>query len=271
MTKRNETKPSAVKVLILLLCILLTISVAVLAGRIIYLNLTAPKEGTAVVPDNILQSSTSSSETDTDFPSVTDTSQLQPPSAETNTSEPDKGPETAITLHARQTSDNKPFQAENLLPGDKVIGTYAVKVTHKADVAVYFQAEVREEIKNLAQILQIKVTRSDTGKILYEGPFASLSQEGYGEVFKATPEKETVTPYEIEVSLPTSAGNEYSGASLTADFQWSVRETDVLLPPTSDREHLLLYTAALGTTALALLLFFVIRQKRKGDDHGKEA
>ncbi len=172
-----------------------------------------------------------------------------------------------IELYKGQPSDNEKFQVTNMLPGDTETKYFAVKVSHHADVIVYFNAEVTEQTKQLADVLHIKVTHLENGKVVYDGTFAEMNTDGYGETFTATQSTETVAYYKIEVSLPTSTGNEYQAAKLLADFTWMVKDAGpVDSPQTGDNSNIMLYFIIMCCSlAMIIILLFTKRREREVD------
>ncbi|MDO4618572.1 MAG: LPXTG cell wall anchor domain-containing protein [Clostridia bacterium] len=133
--------------------------------------------------------------------------------------------ENGVELYRGNAEGNLSFRVMDMLPGDIETKTYNIKVHHHANLKVYFTAVVMDETKNLSDILNIKVTHVENNNVIYDGSFADMTMDGYEEYFYASQGKITVATYKIEVSLPTSAGNEYQSAMLKADFMWFVKDT----------------------------------------------
>ncbi len=283
----DETKnkiSKKVKIIIAILLALVILSGGALAGRVIYLNYFADKSATVVVPDNLIGEdptpSENSGETESSGqPTESDSSGETTSAPETdNTSTPSstntnsnsnsanaQNKATTIALHKNQPSDNEKFTVENMLPGDAETKYFAVKVNHHADVIVYFKTEVTEQTKNLADVLHIKVTHLDSSKVLYDGTFADMNIDGYGVSFETTQSTETVAYYKIEVSLPTSTGNEYQAAKLMADFDWFVKDTGPLdSPQTGDNSNIALWVVIMcSSLAIMLILLFGKRREKE--------
>ncbi len=275
-------KTEKYKALIGVLLVLLLVSTGALTARVIYLNFFADNGMTSVVPDNLIgrnnTSTPSGSESpEQDEPSENKETNLRPnegvtdENAPSDTAEsPENGGETeaaVIELYYGHASDNEKFQATNMLPGDSETKYFAVKVSHHSDVYVYFKAEVTEETKKLADILHIKVTHLENGNVIYNGSFADMNKVGYAEMFDASERTETVAYYEIEVSLPTSAGNEYQAAKLMADFDWYVEDTAPLDPPqTGDDGNIMPYVIIMCVSFLMLTVLLLFRRREKEDE-----
>ncbi len=279
-----------VKTIIAILLALLILTAGALAVRVVYLNYFKDNTSTMVVPDNLIGEEDSTSDTtsapDASNPATDDTDSSEPPNESTGTettvpeaSAPTESTGTnngntsaetkaaVIELYKGQHSDNEKFQVQNMLPGDTEVKYFAVKVSHHADAIVYFNAVVTEQTKNLADVLHIKVTHLENGKVIYDGTFADMNIDGYGETFATTQKTETVAYYKIEVSLPTSAGNEYQAAKLLADFTWTVKDTGALdSPQTGDNSNIMLYFIVMCCSlAVIIILMFTKRREREVD------
>ncbi len=289
MAEEKKKISRKVKVIIAILLALLILSAGALAARVIYLNYFNDTGTTVIVPDNIIgeesssttvpdgsETTDSSESTGTNSnptestpaesaPSASDTSAPTTNSGSANT---DKKEAAVIELYKGQSSDNEKFQVQNMLPGDTEVKYFAVKVSHHADVIVYFNAEVTEHTKNLADVLHIKVTHLENGKVIYDGTFADMDVNGYGETFATSQKTETVAYYKIEVSLPTSTGNEYQAAKLMADFNWSVKDVGPLdSPQTGDNSNIMLYLIIMCVSFfMILILLFTKRREREVDE-----
>ncbi len=283
MADKAKSKMSKkVKIIIAILLALVILSAGALAGRVIYLKYFADTSATVVVPDNLIgeESSTDTSAdtsdtSDTSAPADTSVPSDNETSAPTESVGTENGTNsgsnssqtkaTTIALHKGQASDNEKFEVTNMLPGDTETKYFAVKVNHHADVIVYFNADVTEQTKQLADVLHIKVTHLENGKVIYDGTFAEMNMDGYGETFATTQSTETVAYYKIEVSLPTSKGNEYQAAKLLADFDWYVKDTGPLdSPQTGDNSNITLWFILMcASLAIVIILLFAKRRERE--------
>ncbi len=249
---QNKSNISKTKTAIIILSALLALSVLALAVWLVFKHFSENGTSTSVAPDNKIAEHYGEGVLEFSVPEY---------QAENDSKKAE------ISLHSGQATDNSPFRVENMLPGDKVTGEYAVKISHHGDVVVYFSAPVTAETKELSDILHIKVTHNESGDTVCEGSFSSLSADGYVKVFRTNTSTETVATYTVEVSLPTSAGNEYQGASLTADFVWSVKDTAPLDPPqTGDSNGVIWIVAGISLVLLVLIIFIMKRRKEQDDD-----
>ncbi len=281
----NGNRGSWVKVIITLLVLLIALTVAALGLRLFHLYAFGGGSSTVVVPDNLIGApETSGEETsgestfevtdEADGETLYNEETLDTPSAEgselTGEGELSLDAEeteeeqyaTAIELYKGQAGDNERFEVKNMLPGDSVSGYYAVKVSHKAEVTVYFRAAVTEQTRMLSRALMIKVTSLERGSVIYEGRFADMGEEGYGVTFAASEPTESIGYYLIEVYLPTSTGNEYQNASLSADFIWEVRDTGVLEPPPTGDSIVLLWILLLLLSFIMILILLKRSRER---------
>ncbi len=287
MTDEKKTISKKVKAIIAILLALLILSAGALAVRVVYLNFFQDNTSTMVVPDNLIgedgmSAASSPDSTNTvalavdhavnsrfaEIKTVTRTHPASnPPILSANSTSADTvqaAPKdaTVIELYKGQPSDNEKFQVRNMLPGDSETKYYAVKVNHRAEVVVYFDAVVTEQTKRLADVLHIKVTRLDTDTVLYDGAFAGMKDDGYGTTLAASGSTETVAYYMIEASMPTSSGNEYQAASLLADFHWTVKDTELLDPPqTGDNSNIMRYFI-IAHCALVLIILLLVTKRR---------
>ncbi len=240
----------SIKAIIAVLLSLIVVCLALLAARIIYINNFEKKSVTAVASDNVI-----GSKAEVNVSKTEDTVSVTSLEAEEV---------TEIKLYKGKENFNEKFSVQNMFPGDKVEKNYALQINHNGEVAVFFTADVTEQTKNLADVLNIKVTLTNSGKIIYNGSFADMDLKGYKEIFKADSASETLAFYKIEVSLPTSVGNEHQAAELTADFKWWVEDDENLIPPeTRDTANVLLWGAVAFLSLLIIVFLFFFRIKKE--------
>ncbi len=292
MAEEEKKVSKKVKIIIAILLVLFLLSAGALAVRGVYLNFFADNSTTVVVPDNLIGEDSATSTTAPDgseattpgegagtdsnpaeskpvenTPSASDTSA---PTANSGSANADKKEAAVIELYKGQPSDNEKFQVTNMLPGDTEIKYFAAKVSHHADAIVYFNAVVTEQTKNLADVLHIKVTHIENDKVIYNGTFADMNIDGYGETFFATQSTETVAYYKIEVSMPTSTGNEYQAAKLMADFNWYVKDAGPLGPPqTGDNSNMMLYFIIMCCSLAMIIILLFFRRREKEDEYAE--
>ncbi len=291
--KKEKRKMSKSGIVILILLLLLLISIGALAIRLIYLHSQSEGGSSVVVPDNLIGTKPSDDPSVPIPPSSSGTS-VPPSSAATEPSAgettPSTGPQeteppaeteppvateppkeqyaASLALHKGQLTDNRKFTVKNMFPGDVETQYFCLKASHAGEITVYFTALVKDQTKNLADVLHIRVTQLDADRVLYDGPIGQMDLAGYGQSFQASAEEETLIYYKVEVSLPTSTGNEHQGAMLTADFQWFVTDDNNMMPPdTGDDSHIQLWTGLLiGSSVMLLILLLSRRRKEDADE-----
>lgn len=284
--------PKRLKIAIIILAVLLVISGGGLAARYIYLQFAAPAQTTAEVPDNLIGEEPESSAVEPpgtsdgeERPSGTvdekDESGLSPSdngesgtgnaagsagSNENSSPAADKPSAPVLELYAGRPDANQRFEVNNMLPGDTETKYFCVKAYHDADITLFFKADVTEQTKSLGDVLHIKVTHLDSGKVLFDAPFTEIDGQTVSELLKANAQEETTAYYQIDVSLDTSVGNEYQAAKLLADFQWYVEDEGGLTPPpqTGDTFNFAMWIT-LAASSLLLILLLLFGRRRKED------
>ncbi len=255
----EERSKRKVKTVITVLSILVVLSIGALATRILFLRLSADKSDTAVVRDNVIGEGTGAEGT-LDSGTVDD-------SPNKSGRARGKGEYAEIDIYKGHPSDSERFYSQNMLPGDSNVRQFAVKLNHNLNVDLYFSVNVTRQTKSLADVMNIKITRLESGAVLYDGAVSEMKADGYYETFSASKDTETVAYYEIEISMPTWAGNEYQASELWADFVWSVKDSG---PLTSPGTGVAAYAAVfgiltLGSAAMIVILLAVKLRKRKED------
>ncbi len=217
----NAIKLKKLKTAITVILIVFIISFIGLAARIVYVSFYYDRGATVVVPDNIVESKEAAIISRSSKLCIRPTviAAARAPQA------------TVVELYLGHAHDNEKFDVKDMLPGDTVEKYFCLKVHHDADVSVYFKVTDVAETKSLGNILNVKVTRIDSepDEVLCDGSFSGVKDKQFETVLTASAANETVAYYKIEVSLPTSAGNEYQAASLSAKFNWYAENPDT--PP----------------------------------------
>lgn len=172
----------------------------------------------------------------------------------------------AIELYQGNPQANVNFQCENMLPGDSVSQTFSVKVYHDKDLTLYFNENITDEIKNLGDVLELKVVDADTGEVICDSSFTQSDGIEYLKTLKANTQGETVVNFIIDAAVDTSVGNEYQGAALSADFKWYVNIDDQegLTPPQTGEKPITVIYIILGV-ACVILITSVLIKRCKGD------
>lgn len=270
----KQKKISKTKLAIIILIILLILSIGGLAAQYVYFKYFAPTQSTVTVPDNLIGDD--SEGTDVPDPKPEPEPEAPTPDAPgTDSTEPGQqtpsAPETKATkleLFKGHPGDNERFEVRNLFPGDLETKYFCVKAYHDRDITLFFRATVKEETKALGDVLHIKVTHLDTGKVLCDAPFSEINGEEFPEVLSRNTAEETDAYYRVDVSLDTSVGNDYQAAMLLADFEWFVND-DGLNPKTGDDTNVNLWLGiAIGSFLLLmlLLLLLLVKRRKESDD-----
>lgn len=286
MEEQERNGPSGMKVVIVVLAVLLVLSAGGLAARYVYLRWFAPAQATVTVPDNLIGEEVSRPESDAASGEALqpDTPEASPdgdgasapaakaPAVETGSvdtvSEEDKAQAAYLTLFQGRPDANKPFEARGLLPGDSVTQYFCIKAYHDADIPLYFRAEVTEETKALADVLQVRVTDPESGAVVAEGMLADLQGREFSLGLSANSEGESTVYYRVDVSLDTAVGNAYQEAVLKADFHWYVKDGGLTPPQTGAAADLVLW-CVLGASALLLILLLVFKRRKGETRHGQ--
>lgn len=273
MREEKTKKSGRLKIAIIILSVLLVLSAGGLAARMIYLQFFAPAQATATVPDNLIGDTSSRPENDTASGSgeeVADpaASESGQPGVNSSRTEADKLTAAKLELYEGRPGDNQRFEVHNMFPGDVETKYFCVRVYHDKDVTLFFKTDVTEQTKNLGNVLHIKATHLETGKVLCDGPFNKVDGAEFSELLKVNGDKATTAYYKIDVSLDTSVGNEYQAAKLIADLEWYVKDEGGLIPPpqTGDTFNLALWM----TLAASSLLLIILLWKRRKEDKRHE-
>ena len=169
-----------------------------------------------------------------------------------------------------------------MLPGDSTEKTFNVNVRHDSGVNLYFSASLRNDgavtrpdgtASTLSAGMLITVTQGS--EQLYSGTIAGLAGSSLKAVNLPGSGSRDL-PYTIRVELPTSAGNEFQGKSLTVDLKWWIESdgtggggggggTVIVTPPKTGDDFSLVLTA--GAAALALTLLVVLWSRRRRARH----
>ncbi len=252
--KMNISSPWLRRVVIVL-CVLLAVSLAALA--FIWLRGAQRKADTDIVPDNEIAASR--------FQVGGFSLSVAPLGRSGVIAAPEDAqqPAATVSLYQGQPEDNLPFQVTNMLPGDTYTQRFAVEVSHSNPVELYFNAIVTQQTKNLGQVLTIRVTHLESGEVIYDGAFNDMAVTGYAIDLPQASGNKTVASYEIQVSLPTSAGNEYQAAMLMCDLQWYVSDQGSLVPPETGDAFSPLLWGALALVSAGILVLLLVRRKEE--------
>lgn len=279
--EQADRKSKRLKTAIIILSILLLSSIGGLAAWYAYLAYFTPVQVTVVLPDNLIGKNSSLLEESVD--SEDGRLQTSAPANKNNTSVSSSPAKSAgvgtdntgsgrtaakmLELYQGKPSDNQKFNVQNMFPGDQETRYFCIKTHHNADITLFFRADVTEETNNLSDVLQIKVTQMESNEVLCDAPFSQIDGQEFSQLLSANTENETVSYYQIDVSLDTSVGNGYQAAFLKADFEWYVEDEGELTPPkTGDRTNVLLWIV-LAASLLLLILLLTVKRRKENEQH----
>ena len=283
-TPENKKNSPRLKVLIIILSVLLVLSAGGLAAKYVYDNFFASDRASVTVPDNVIgddgdsAQSGESSGTDGTQSGGTEGESVPAGSGDVSGSEntetggsagADKPAAELLELYKSKPEDNEKFEVKNMLPGDTVTGYFCVRVNHGEALDLYFSADITGQIKQLGDVLEIKVTRVGEDTALCDLPFSEADGKEYKTRVAENGSGVTDVYYRIDVSLDTSVGNEYQAAELTADFKWFVKDESALESPvTGDAGGTALWALLAASSAALIILLPVYR---KGDKKREKA
>lgn len=280
-------KNKRLSIVIVVLAILLAVSSAALAGTVIIRHFSHPDNASVVIPDNIIApDSHNSSATesgslvptgllnstsgDTNSPDSLDQSETSrvsvnaPESAESETTEAaslNGTKASVLTLHNKQPEDNRPFQTDNMFPGDCETKYYCIRASYKDNIIVRCRTDIRPGYEKLAEVLKVKIRLLGTDEILYDGLMRDMPKS-LDHALYTNESTQSELYYEITAYLSTSVGNEYMDKDLIADFRWWVEETDHLdSPQTGDTSNIYLWSCLAAGSLVFLLI--LLRKRRK--------
>lgn len=279
-TEQNKSKSKRLKIVIVILSVLLVLSAGGLVGRHVYLTYFAKTTSTVTVPDNLIDDGSSretapapSDSTPNDNETTVSGTAESVPAQSNAPSQALPHPESSspvrkassLSLYQGKPDDNERFEVRNMLPGDTETKYFCVRAYHNKDITLFFRADVTEQIKALGDVLHIKITHLDTGKVLCDAPLSEINGLEFSELLKTNADQTTTAYYQIDVSLDTSVGNEYQAAELIADFNWYVKDEGGLTPPqTGDTTNIAMWVVlALSSLMIIILLLF---KRRKEDE-----
>ena len=255
---------------IIILAVLLALSAGGLAVQYIYVTCFAPAQSTATVPDNLIGETPytpKSASGHINAARMLSIGRIAGAPSVSRPAETDKPHASKLELYQGHPGDNERFEAANFFPGDSVTKYFSIRAYHSTDIQLFFRPAVTKQTKALGDVLHIKVTHMETGKILCDAPFSKVDGKEFSELLKGNANDETIARYRVDVSLDTTVGNEYQAAQLTADFEWYVKDEGGLIPPpqTGDGFHTPLW-AALAASAL-LGTIFLCKRRKEGVQH----
>ena len=87
----------------------------------------------------------------------------------------------SLELYKNHAKDNEPFQFSNMVPGDKMSRDFIVRIHHKDQVTLYFKGLITKQSKDLGDVLQVRVTDKNSGKIICQGTFNTINNKEYSQ------------------------------------------------------------------------------------------
>ena len=270
--QEKEKEKRNIKIVIIVLSVLLTVSLLLFAGTLLYNHFSETLPVSVTVPDNIITpegegtNSMPADNSETGTADENSNSSSSGTSVSSTSASDQSGADVtarALSLHKRNTQDNTPFQVGNMFPGDSETEYYCVRVSHKGDVLLRFNADIRPGYEQLAEVLCCRITLPENGEVLYDGLMRGIPKS-INHALNTDKSTASEVYYEITAYLDTNVGNEYMNKDLIADFRWWVEETGNLEPPqTGDTFNIYLW---LCIAAGSLFLLILLWGKRKKED-----
>ncbi len=168
-----------------------------------------------------------------------------------------------ISLYKGKDSDNRKFELKNILPGDIETRSFSLSISHKDKITIFFDIEVGEDKAALSEILIVKVSLPLREQPLYFGPLSQFPEGGVGITLGALEDGADIVSYTVEISMPESAGNEYSSATLEADLKWYAKDNSGLIysgEQLGTREVIICLGIMCGAIIAAILILLLIRK-----------
>ena len=115
----------------------------------------------------------------------------------------------SLELYKNHSRVTGPFQVSNMVPGDKVSRDFTVRIHHKDQVTLYFKGLITKQSKGLGDVLQVRVTDKNSGKIICQGTFNTINNKEYSQEIAQSGSGQTDVTYQVDAWLDTSVGNAY--------------------------------------------------------------
>lgn len=300
-----EQREKKLRKVIVVLSVLLVLSLAALAGTLIYNRWIRDRVETVTVPDNFITSDAEDATVDENGQSQDD--QKPGDSAKTvqdnRTAEKTENKTNALTagntqssgnstaasagtsgtgtngtnssrqavsisLYNKHAQDNTAFEADNMLPGDSMTRYFRIQVSHQNPVTVHYHADVQKGYEKLAEVLKLRIVLLSTDEVLYDGPIGEMPQS-LDITLNARTKTTDEIYYEMTAYLDTSVGNDYQNLGLAADFRWWVdgNETGNLTrpPKTGDTFQLMLWLIVIVVSGTIIILWIINRRRRRDE------
>lgn len=169
-----------------------------------------------------------------------------------------------------------------ILPGDKLDPIVEIiDIAHDRDSLLCFRLEPHDDRNDannpekLSEIMDIKITIEGSG-VVFNGKISDAQNFSFDSY---VPQNISSLRYTFEISMPTSAGNEYQNSEFLLDLIWTVPEEyiDTLIPYNvpdtgvfgvivSNLNNFDIVSVACITTAVALVIAIIIVRKKTEDE-----
>ncbi len=262
MAKASNKK---MKVLIIVLICMLSVSLCTLGGLKLYSLLVKPEDYVTITNNQIGDSSSNTGSNG----QAGDSSGSQNGLGEGSTGLQTQAAAPVLEFYKGQADCNRKFEVRNMVPGDIEIRYFCVRAHHSQPVTLIFESVVTEQTRSLGDVLDVVVTNSQTGEVICKGTFNEINGKKFAKPLSPTPEGHNTVFYKIQVSMDTSVGNEYQVARLLADFHWYIEEGDDGLddlPQTGDSFNMMLWGIVISVSLLLFILLFVTRRKEEDEN-----
>lgn len=258
MAQANSKK---MKVLIIVLICMLSLSVLALGGLKLYSLLVKPQDSVTVSNNQIGDGAGSSNEGENQG--------FEEGGMEGASGTAAQPVAPLLEFYKGQADCNRKFEVRNMVPGDVEIRYFCLRAYHTKPVTLVFESVVTEQTKNLGDVLDVVVTNSQTDEVICKGTFNEINGKKFSRYLPETTAEYDTAFYKIQVSMDTSVGNDYQVARLLADFHWYIEEGDEALddaPQTGDSMNFMLWGAIIGISLILFILLFVTRRKEEEEN-----
>ena len=270
-----EKQPLKLRVAIIILAALLLVSAGVLLAR--YIMYLTPAKATASVPGNHVSAAAEGGNSSKNVQvkpesggGKTEQTALVPidtnlKSSNNKEAKSEAGASVSLELNKQNPDASAAFEVLDMLPGDSTTKLFSIKVLHTEQVELFFKAKISEQTKELANVLNLKATYINTGKVLFDKPISEIDGSEFSVILEKGSSADNAE-FEIEASLDTAVANQYQGAYLKADFEWYAKD-GLVSPPMGDTTDIILWSV-MALSALALIVVAILMRKRPKNGAG---
>lgn len=255
----KEKTLSCLKIAIIILAGLIVLSITGIAARYIYLSFYRPEQSTVTIPYNLIGKE-DKTEKAANF-TASGNIQLQ---------DKNETKATFLELYKNHSTDNEKFEIKDMLPGDTVTRYFCIKAYHDINVNLIFKPEVTAETNGVGKVMHIKVTEINSGTVICEAPLSEISGNSFSFDLKENENDESVVYYQVDVSMDTSAGNEYQLSLLKANLNWYIEGENGLTPPpsTGDSANTAMWVVMIVSSILMVITFLLSRRGKGEHQNG---